>query len=78
MGLAPLIVVLKTPAIKAGKESYNKAVHFWSKIFDINFAFGVVTGIPMEFEFGTNWSRFLLVLRPDNCGVRFRLLPNRL
>lgn len=58
MGLAPLIVVLKTLAIRTGNDSYNKAAHFWTKIFGINFAFGVVTGIPMEFEFGTNWSRF--------------------
>jgi len=58
MGLAPLIVVLKTLAIRTGNESYNRAARFWTKIFGINFAFGVVTGIPMEFEFGTNWSRF--------------------
>src|SRR6201996_5840745 len=58
MGLAPLIVVLKTLAIKTGDDAYNKAARFWTNIFGINFAFGVVTGIPMEFEFGTNWSRF--------------------
>lgn len=58
MGLAPLIVILKTLAIKTGNDAYNKAARFWTKIFGINFAFGVVTGIPMEFEFGTNWSRF--------------------
>ena len=58
MGLAPLIVVLKTLAIKTGNDSYNRAARFWTRIFGINFAFGVVTGIPMEFEFGTNWSRF--------------------
>lgn len=58
MGLAPLIVVLKTLALRTGNDSYNKAARFWTKVFGINFAFGVVTGIPMEFEFGTNWSRF--------------------
>src|ERR1700686_2642468 len=58
MGLALLIVVLKTIAIRRGDERYNQAVRFWGKIFAINFLFGVVTGIPMEFQFGTNWSQF--------------------
>src|SRR6201982_2504094 len=58
MGLAPLIVILKTLAIKTGDDAYNKAARFWTNVFGINFVFGVVTGIPMEFEFGTNWARF--------------------
>ena len=58
MGLAPLIVVLKTLAIQKNDENYNQAARFWAKIFGINFAIGVVTGIPMEFQFGTNWSHF--------------------
>src|ERR1700730_16347487 len=58
MGLAPLIVVLKTLAIRTGNEAYNESVRFWTKIFGINFALGVVTGIPMEFQFGTNWAQF--------------------
>jgi cytochrome bd ubiquinol oxidase subunit I len=58
MGLAPLIVVLKTLAIKKNDDTYNQAARFWAKIFGINFAIGVVTGIPMEFQFGTNWSHF--------------------
>jgi cytochrome bd ubiquinol oxidase subunit I len=58
MGLAPLIVFLKTMAIWRNDESYNKAARFWAKIFGINFIFGVITGIPMEFQFGTNWSHF--------------------
>ncbi len=58
MGLAVLIVVLKTMALRTGDEHYNAAARFWAKIFAINFAMGVVTGIPMEFQFGTNWSRF--------------------
>ena len=58
MGLAPLIVVLKTLAIWKNDDKYNKAARFWAKIFGINFAIGVVTGIPMEFQFGTNWSLF--------------------
>lgn len=58
MGLALLIVVLKTMALRTGDEHYNHAARFWGKIFAINFAMGVVTGIPMEFQFGTNWARF--------------------
>jgi cytochrome d ubiquinol oxidase subunit I len=58
MGLAPLIVVLKTIALRTGDERYDHAARFWMKIFGINFVLGVVTGIPMEFQFGTNWARF--------------------
>ena len=58
MGLALLILVLKTMALRTGNEHYNHAARFWAKIFAVNFAMGVVTGIPMEFQFGTNWSRF--------------------
>lgn len=58
MGLAPLIVIFKSLALWRGDERYNKAARFWSKIFAINFLFGVITGIPMEFQFGTNWARF--------------------
>jgi cytochrome bd ubiquinol oxidase subunit I len=58
MGLAPLIVVFKTLALRYKDESYNKAARFWARIFGINFLMGVVTGIPMEFQFGTNWSHF--------------------
>src|SRR5208282_3221551 len=58
MGLALLILVMKTKALRTGNEHYNRAVRFWSRIFGINFALGVVTGIPMEFQFGTNWAQF--------------------
>src|SRR6516165_2437690 len=58
LGLGPLIVVLKTLGLKTNDERYDKAARFWAKIFAINFVIGVVTGIPMEFQFGTNWSRF--------------------
>jgi cytochrome d ubiquinol oxidase subunit I len=58
MGLAPLIVVLKTLALRRNEEIYNQAARFWTRIFGINFVLGVVTGIPMEFQFGTNWSHF--------------------
>lgn len=58
MGLGLLIVVMKGIALKTGSEFYNNSARFWAKIFAINFAIGVVTGIPMEFQFGTNWARF--------------------
>jgi cytochrome d ubiquinol oxidase subunit I len=58
MGLAPLIVVLKTLALRRSDETYNHAARFWARVFGINFLLGVVTGIPMEFQFGTNWSHF--------------------
>ena len=58
MGLAPLILVLKTIGLRRNDEMYHQAARFWAKIFGINFLFGVVTGIPMEFQFGTNWSHF--------------------
>jgi len=58
MGLAPLIVVLQTLALRRKDPRYAEAARFWARIFGINFVLGVVTGIPMEFQFGTNWSRF--------------------
>src|ERR1700752_5293215 len=58
MGLALLLLVLKSMALRTGDEHYNRASRFWARIFGINFALGVVTGIPMEFQFGTNWAQF--------------------
>jgi cytochrome d ubiquinol oxidase subunit I len=58
MGLAFLIVVLKTMSIRTGRPHYDHSALFWARIFGLNFALGVVTGIPMEFQFGTNWARF--------------------
>src|SRR5579872_2166490 len=58
MGLALLMVIMKLVALRTGNERWNQAARFWAKIFAINFMLGVVTGIPMEFQFGTNWSEF--------------------
>ena len=58
MGLALIIVILKVIALRSGEEKYNEAARFWARIFGINFVVGVVTGIPLEFQFGTNWARF--------------------
>jgi cytochrome d ubiquinol oxidase subunit I len=61
MGLAPLIVILKTIYLRTDNPLYNRAARFWAKVFGVNFAIGVVTGIPMEFQFGTNWAEFARV-----------------
>src|SRR4051812_44916822 len=62
MGLALFIAFLKTVAYRRrgteDGERYDAAAAFWAKIFAVNFAVGVVTGIPLEFQFGTNWARF--------------------
>src|SRR5438045_8275739 len=58
MGLALLIVILKTIGLRFNNPVYSQAARFWAKIFGINFVLGVVTGIPMEFQFGTNRSHF--------------------
>jgi cytochrome d ubiquinol oxidase subunit I len=58
MGLALLIVVFKLFANRRRDEIYNETARFWARIFGLNFAMGVVTGIPLEFQFGTNWARF--------------------
>ena len=58
MGLSLLIVYFKWKYLKTQTEKYNKAAKFLMKIFAVNFTMGVVTGIPMEFQFGTNWAKF--------------------
>ncbi len=58
MGLALLIVVFKIIALRKKDDRYHDAARFWARVFGVNFVLGVVTGIPMEFQFGTNWARF--------------------
>jgi len=58
MGLSLLIVYFKWKFLRTEIAKYNDAAKFWMKIFALNFAMGVVTGIPMEFQFGTNWAKF--------------------
>lgn len=58
MGLAWIIVYFKWRHLRSGEERFGNAARFWARIFGINFAVGVVTGIPMEFQFGTNWAGF--------------------
>ena len=58
MGLSLMIVYFKWKYLRSNEDKYNEAAKFWMKIFALNFAMGVVTGIPMEFQFGTNWAKF--------------------
>jgi cytochrome d ubiquinol oxidase subunit I len=56
LGLTFLLAAMETVYVITGKEIYKKITRFWGKLFLINFALGVATGLTMEFEFGTNWS----------------------
>ena len=58
MGLSLLIVYFKWRFLRTKLDHFNDAAKFWMKIFALNFAMGVITGIPMEFQFGTNWAKF--------------------
>jgi cytochrome d ubiquinol oxidase subunit I len=58
LGLALFLAILETKYVTSGEEIYKKMTKFWGKIFLINFAIGVVTGIVQEFHFGLNWSEY--------------------
>lgn len=58
LGLSFLLVIMETIYVATGKEVYKDMTQFWGKLFGINFALGVTTGITMEFQFGTNWSYY--------------------
>ncbi|MEQ8190121.1 MAG: cytochrome ubiquinol oxidase subunit I, partial [Candidatus Eremiobacterota bacterium] len=58
LGLSVIIAIMETMYVRTGQELYKKMARFWGKIFLINFAIGIVTGITLEFQFGTNWSRY--------------------
>ena len=58
LGLSLMIAIMETKYVRTGDEEYKRMAQFWGKIFLINFAIGVVTGITLEFQFGTNWSRY--------------------
>ncbi|MBW2326035.1 MAG: cytochrome ubiquinol oxidase subunit I [Deltaproteobacteria bacterium] len=58
LGLSFLVAYMETKYVKTGDETYLRMTKFWGKLFLINFALGVVTGITLEFQFGTNWSRY--------------------
>ncbi|WP_339057911.1 cytochrome ubiquinol oxidase subunit I [Candidatus Regiella endosymbiont of Tuberolachnus salignus] len=58
LGLAFLLAIMETVYVLSGKQIYKDMTKFWGKLFAINFALGVATGLTMEFQFGTNWSYF--------------------
>lgn len=58
LGLAVIMSIMETMYVRTGKEEWKRAAKFWMKIFGINFAIGVATGIILEFQFGTNWSNY--------------------
>jgi len=58
LGLAPFIAIMHTRYVRTGDERYKLQAKFWGRIFLINFALGVVTGLTLEFQFGTNWARY--------------------
>ncbi len=58
LGLSVLVAIMETIYVKTGNPVYKQMTKFWGKLFLINFAMGVVTGIVMEFQFGMNWSEY--------------------
>jgi len=58
LGLSVLIASMESAYVRTGREVFRSMAKFWGKIFLINFVLGVVTGITLEFQFGTNWSRY--------------------
>ena len=58
LGLTFLLVIMESTYVMTGKKIYKDMVKFWGKLFGINFALGVTTGITMEFQFGTNWAYY--------------------
>ncbi|MDR2017627.1 MAG: cytochrome ubiquinol oxidase subunit I [Syntrophobacterales bacterium] len=58
LGLSLLLAVMETMYVRTGNHEYKAMAKFWGKLFLINFVIGIVTGITLEFQFGTNWSRY--------------------
>jgi len=58
LGLSVLVALMETLYVRTGSEAYKRMTKFWGKLFAINFAMGVVTGIVQEFQFGMNWSEY--------------------
>ena len=58
LGLSVLVAIMETLYVRTGSEVYKRMVKFWGKLFIINFAMGVVTGIVQEFQFGMNWADY--------------------
>ncbi len=58
IGLASYLAVLEACWLRTGNRVYRDLYHFWTKIFAVNFGMGVVSGLVMAYQFGTNWSAF--------------------
>ena len=58
LGLAWILVIMEAAYVMSGKEIYKDMTRFWGKLYGINFALGVTTGLTMEFQFGTNWAYY--------------------
>ena len=58
LGLSWLLVIMESVYVMTGKQIYKDMTQFWGKLFGINFAMGVTTGLTLEFQFGTNWSYY--------------------
>jgi len=58
LGLAWILVIMESVYVMTGRQIYKDMTQFWGKLFGINFAMGVTTGITMEFQFGTNWAYY--------------------
>ncbi|MCW2256299.1 cytochrome bd-type quinol oxidase subunit 1 [Providencia alcalifaciens] len=58
LGLSVMLAIMNTLYVVTGKEIYKDLTKFWGKLFGINFALGVTTGLTFEFQFGTNWSYY--------------------
>ncbi len=58
LGLAFLLAIMESLYVMTDKQIYKDMTKFWGKLFGINFALGVTTGLAMEFQFGTNWSYY--------------------
>ena len=58
VGLSALLVVMEGLWLKTGDDAYYHHTRFWGRLFLLNFAVGVVSGVPLEFQFGTNWGPF--------------------
>ena len=62
LGLSVFIAIMETKYARTGDEIYLKMTKFWARLFLINFVMGIVTGITLEFQFGTNWSRYSMFM----------------
>lgn len=58
IGMSCLLAIMESIYVLTGKQIYQDMTRFWGKLFGINFALGVTTGLTMEFQFGTNWSYY--------------------